>query len=135
MSAFDSHSGRSDVHFQYRVCVESDCSKNLKAMGWTPPHLNGIYVPNWRFDQPIKRKKESTMKIIRVGVDLAKNVFQAHGVDRNEKPVWKRKLKREEWLKVLQEKVEPGCEIGMEACGAAHHWARKLQALGYRVKL
>jgi transposase len=122
-------------HFQYRVCVESDCSKNLKAMGWTPPHLNGIYVPNWRFDQPIKRKKESTMKIIRVGVDLAKNVFQAHGVDRNEKPVWKRKLKREEWLKVLQEKVEPGCEIGMEACGAAHHWARKLQALGYRVKL
>ncbi len=75
------------------------------------------------------------MKIIRVGVDLAKNVFQVHGVDCNEKPVWKRKLKREEWLKVLQEKVEPGCEIGMEACGAAHHWARKLQALGYRVKL
>jgi transposase len=75
------------------------------------------------------------MKIIRVGVDLAKNVFQVHGVDRNERPVWKCKLKRAEWIKVLLEKIEPGCEIGMEACGGAHHWARKLEALGYTVKL
>jgi len=75
------------------------------------------------------------MKIIRVGVDLAKNVFQVHGVDRNEKPVWKRKLKRDEWIKTLLEKIEPGCVIGMEACGGAHHWARKLEARGYTVKL
>lgn len=75
------------------------------------------------------------MNIIRVGVDLAKNVFQVHGVDRNEKPVWKRKLKREEWLKVLLEKITPGCEVGMEACGGAHHWARQLEAKGYVVKL
>jgi len=75
------------------------------------------------------------MKIIRVGVDLAKNVFQVHGVDRNEKPVWKRKLKRAEWIKVLLEKIESGCEIGMEACGGAHHWARLLRAKGYTVKL
>src|SRR5664279_1111469 len=75
------------------------------------------------------------MKIIRVGVDLAKNVFQAHGVDRDEKPVWQRKLKRAEWIKVLLEKIEPGCVIGMEACGGAHHWARLLQAQGYTVKL
>ena len=75
------------------------------------------------------------MKIIRVGVDLAKNVFQVHGVDCNEKPVWQRKLNRAEWLKVLLEKIEPGCEIGMEACGSAHHWARELQAHGFTVKL
>ena len=75
------------------------------------------------------------MKIIRVGVDLAKNVFQVHGVDRHERPVLKRKLSRAEWLKVLLEKIEPGCEIGMEACGGAHHWARQLQAKGYTVKL
>src|ERR1700693_6393663 len=75
------------------------------------------------------------MKIIRVGVDLAKNVFHVHGVDRNEKPVWKRKLKRAEWIKALLEKIGPGCEIGMEACGGAHHWARLLQAKGYTVKL
>jgi transposase len=75
------------------------------------------------------------MKIIRVGVDLAKNVFQVHGVDRHENPVWRRKLNRAEWLKVLRETIEPGCEIGMEACGGAHHWARQLQAQGYSVKL
>lgn len=59
------------------------------------------------------------MNIVRAGVDLAKNFFQVHGVDRNEKPVWKRKLKREEWLNVLLEKITPGCEIAMEACGGA----------------
>ncbi len=75
------------------------------------------------------------MKVIRVGVDLAKNVFQVHGVERNEKAVWRRKLTRESWLKVLLETVEPGCEIGMESCGGAHHWARKLQAHGFRVRL
>jgi transposase len=42
---------------------------------------------------------------------------------------------REKWLKVLLEKVEPGCEIGMEACAGAHHWARQLQARGFTVKL
>src|SRR5437762_3010542 len=98
-----------------------------EAMGWTPPHLNGISVPDWKCHRPVGREKESTMKLIRVGVDLAKNVFQVHGVDRNEKAVWRRKLTRENWLTVLLEKVEPGCEIGMESCGGAHHWARKLQ--------
>ena len=75
------------------------------------------------------------MKIIRVGVDLAKHVFQVHGVDRDEKAVWRRKLNRDEWIKVLLEKTEPGCVIGMEACGDAHHWARLLQSYGYTVKL
>ena len=75
------------------------------------------------------------MKLIRIGVDLAKDVFQVHGVDRHEKAVWRRKLRRNEWLKVLVSTVEPGCEIGMEACGGAHHWARKLQGMGFKVKL
>ena len=75
------------------------------------------------------------MKITRVGVDLAKQVFQVHGVDRRELPTWSRRLRRDQWLKVLQDTVEPGCEIGMEACGGAHYWARTLQAKGYVVKL
>src|SRR5471032_123212 len=75
------------------------------------------------------------MKIIRVGVDLAKSVFQVHGVDRSEKVVRRKKLGRAEWLAALLEKIEPGCEIGMEACGGAHHWARQLQMRGYTVKL
>ena len=75
------------------------------------------------------------MKLIRIGVGLAKNVFQVHGVDRSEKPVWRKKLGRSEWLKVVLERIEPGCEIGMEACSGAHHWARQLQKRGYTVKL
>jgi transposase len=75
------------------------------------------------------------MKIIRVGVDLAKNVFQLHGVDRHGKVVWKRRLKRDQWLEVLLDKVEPGCEIGMEACAGAHHFARALQKRGCVVRL
>lgn len=75
------------------------------------------------------------MKLKRVGVDLAKNVFQVHGVDLCEKAVWRRRLCRDRWLKVLLETIEPGCEIGMECCSGAHHWARELQKRGYRVKL
>jgi len=75
------------------------------------------------------------MKLIRVGVDLAKNVFQVHGVDRSEKTVWRSKLVRADWVKALLAQIEPGCEIGMEACSGAHHWARVLQAHGYKVKL
>jgi transposase len=75
------------------------------------------------------------MKLMRVGVDLAKNVFQVHGVDCSEKPVWRRRLTRKNWLKVLVEQVESDCEIGMESCSGAHHWARQLQARGFTVKL
>ncbi len=75
------------------------------------------------------------MKLTRVGIDLAKNVFQLHGVDRSGRTVWKRRLKRNQWLKALLDKAEPGCVIGMEACAGAHHWARELQSRGYTVRL
>jgi len=75
------------------------------------------------------------MKINRVGVDLAKNVFQLHGVDRKGKALWKRRLTRGKWLAVLCDTVEPGTEIGMEACAGAHHWARQLLQRGYPVKV
>jgi transposase len=68
-------------------------------------------------------------------VDLAKQVFQVHGVDRAERPAWCKRLKRSRWIADLERDVEVGCEIGMEACGGAHHWARVLQGKGFRVKL
>ena len=74
-------------------------------------------------------------KLSCVGIDLAKNVFQLHGTDRHGKHIWRRRLSRDKWLKVLLEQIEPGCEIGMEACAGAHHWARVLQAKGFSVKL
>ena len=63
------------------------------------------------------------MKLIRVGIDLAKNVYQLHGVDCFGETVLKRRLKRHQWLQVLLDKTDPDCVIGMEACGGAHHWA------------
>jgi transposase len=96
----------------------------------------GIYVPNWLLHHQLTVKaEESTMKISRVGVDLAKNVFQLHGVDRHGETVLKRRLSREKWISVLIKSAEPGCEIGMEACGGAHHWARLLMAKGFTVKI
>ena len=74
-------------------------------------------------------------KITRVGVDLAKNVFQLHGVDRTGKCVFTRRLSRSQWLNVLVKHAAVKCEIGIEACSGAHHWARTLQRYGYTVKL
>lgn len=75
------------------------------------------------------------MNLKRIGVDVAKNAFQVHGVNRNEQAVWRKRLPRERWLKTVLEMTGPGCEVGMESCTGAHHWARQLQAHGVRVKL
>lgn len=75
------------------------------------------------------------MNLRRIGVDLAKSVFQLHGVDRHGNAVWKRRLSRRKWIQAVLEAVPRDCLIGMEACGGAHHWARVLQSHGYMVKL
>jgi transposase len=101
-------------------------------MGWTPPSCNGIKVPWWNEFNPLKRKGASTMKITTVGVDLAKNVFQVHGVDERGKPVLRKQLKRKDMARFFAN-LQP-CLIGMEACGSAHYWARKLSELGHAVR-
>ena len=73
------------------------------------------------------------MKITTIGIDLAKNVFQVHGVDERGKTVLKKQLKREQMAPFFANLVP--CLIGMEACGSAHFWAHKLQRLGHTVKL
>jgi transposase len=73
------------------------------------------------------------MKITRVGLDLAKDVFQVHGVDRGGRTVIRRRLRRGEVLKFFAG-VEP-CVVGMEACGGAHHWGRELGKLGHQVRM
>jgi transposase len=92
-------------------------------------------VPDWKLKPPVNGKEESTMELSRIGIDLAKSVFQLHGVDRDGKAVFKRRLKRDEWLRVLLDRTKTDCVIGMEACGGAHHWARALQSKGYTVRL
>lgn len=72
-------------------------------------------------------------KISTIGLDLAKNVFQAHGADGDGAPVLRRKLRRAEVLTFF-EKL-PACLVGMEACGGSHYWAREIAALGHEVRL
>ena len=73
-------------------------------------------------------------EITTIGIDLAKNVFQLHGVDSNGRVVLRRQLKRKDVAGFFT-KLPPSCLVGMEACGTAHHWARTIAGLGHRVKL
>ena len=73
------------------------------------------------------------MKITTIGLDLAKNVFQVHGVDEHGKAVLRKTLKRAQVLAFFAN--VPTCLIGMEACAGAHYWARELAQLGHTVKL
>jgi len=68
-----------------------------------------------------------------IGLDIAKAVFQVHGVDADGQVVIRRKLKRR-YLLAFFEKL-PACLVGIEACATSHHWSRQLQALGHRVRL
>jgi transposase len=72
-------------------------------------------------------------EITTIGLDLAKHVFQVHGVDADERVVVKKRLRRSEVLAFF-ERLSP-CLVAMEACAGAHHWARQLMALGHAVRL
>lgn len=72
------------------------------------------------------------MPALTIGLDIAKNVFQVHGVDRHGKTVVQRKLRRVEVLKFA--KLECSL-VGIEACHGSHFWARELTALGHTVRL
>jgi transposase len=73
------------------------------------------------------------MTIMRIGLDTSKHVFQLHGVDEQEQPVLRRQLRRGELEKFF--KRLPATRIGLEACGASHHWARVLRGLGHEAVL
>ena len=70
-------------------------------------------------------------KITTLGVDLAKNLFQLHGVDRAGKVVLRREVRRAQLMKTIAQ-LEP-CVIGIEACGGAHYWARRFAEHGHQV--
>jgi transposase len=68
-----------------------------------------------------------------VGIDLAKNSFHVHGVDAQGKAVFSKKLSRGK-LSAFVANL-PGCTVAMEACGSAHHWARRFRTFGHEVRL
>jgi len=71
--------------------------------------------------------------LIRIGMDTSKSVFVLHGVNSAEQPVLRRKLRRRQMHEFFAKL--PPVQIGIEACGAAHYWARELMALGHEVRL
>lgn len=72
-------------------------------------------------------------EIITIGLDLAKNVFQVHGVDASGEVVIRRQLRRGRVMAFFAK--QPRCLVGMEACATAHHWAREIGALGHEVRI
>jgi transposase len=71
--------------------------------------------------------------VVTIGLDIAKSVFQVHGVDAEGGVVIRQRLTRVRMLAFFARKAP--CLVGMEACGSAHHWARELSRLGHQVRL
>jgi transposase len=71
--------------------------------------------------------------IMTIGLDIAKSVFQVHGIDTEGNVIIRRQLKRRYVLPFFQKL--PTCVVGIEACASSHHWSRELQALGHTVRL
>ena len=73
------------------------------------------------------------MEIEMLGIDLAKNVFQLHGIDRRGRTVYKRRVFRDQLLVVVGD--IPSCTVAIEACTGAFHWARRFETLGHCVTI
>ena len=73
------------------------------------------------------------MQVTTIGLDIAKNVFQVHGIDAAEKVVVRKQLRRSQVLEFFKTLLP--CLVGMEACATAHYWARELMKLGHQVRL
>src|SRR3954447_25780614 len=94
-------------------------------MSWTALHSTGIFVG--------RCGEEDTMEdVVVVGVDLAKSVFQVHGIDAQGVVVLRRKLSRSKLLSFFA--ALPRWLIGMETCASANYWARELMALGHDMR-
>lgn len=78
-------------------------------------------------------KGDRTMEVTRIGLDIAKSVFQGHGVNEQGKVMVQKQLSRSKVLSFFAQL--PACRIGLEACAGAHYWEREWQTLGHDVRL
>src|SRR6059058_2965269 len=100
-------------------------------MGWMAPlrHLSAKLLS----DRISSEWEPSMGEVTTIGLDLAKHVFQVHGVDAEGATVLRKQLRRAQVLAFFSRLAR--CVVGMEACGTAHYWARELRALGHEVRL
>ncbi len=83
--------------------------------------------------EPVAVRPDAYNEVSIIGLDLAKNVFQAHGAGADGSVVFRRKLSRAQLLKFMGE--QSPCIVAMEACASAHHWGRAIGDLGHEVRL
>ena len=102
-------------------------------MRWTAPSQRHRDVPKLWLFSTTRKQEPSLNEVITIGVDIAKNVFQVHGVDASGATVIRTQLKRRQVVAFF--KKLPPCLVGMEACATAHYWAREITALGHEVRL
>src|SRR5258708_31114123 len=101
-------------------------------MGWMAPlrHLRAKMLVG---REPPANREPSMNEITTIGLDLAKHVFQVHGVDAAGATVLRKQLRRAQVLAFFSRL--PRCLVGMEACATAHYRAREVRALGHEVRL
>jgi len=85
------------------------------------------------FSENHQEREPSMSEITTIGLDIAKHVFQVHGIDPEGTTVLRRRLRRNQVLAFFSRL--PRCVVGLEACATAHYWARELAALGHEVRL
>ena len=113
-----------------RMLLRVEHGKGGKSlMGWMAPERHRCA----KLGMQLQRRGPSMTQVTTIGLDLAKRVFQVHGVDAAGAVVLRRQLKRRQMVPFFTKL--PSCLIGMEACGTAHHWGRTLRALGHEVRL
>ena len=72
-------------------------------------------------------------EVTTIGLDIAKYVFHAHGVDERGRAIFSKRISRGKLLDFFA--AQPSCKVALETCGGAHHWARQLTQLGHEVRL
>src|SRR5713101_894979 len=111
-----------------RRCWRGDRRRALHRQGTRDRYPATLLGPRGRGDRIRDLFADTT-----IGLDIAKSVFQVHGVDAAGEVVIRRQLKRRYVLAFFQ-KLSP-CLVGIEACASSHYWSRELQALGHTVRL
>src|SRR5262249_27236664 len=105
--------------------------RQARVMGWMAPfrHRRAKLV----FCRITGNREPSMSEVTTIGLDLAKHVFQVHGIDAQGATVLRKRLQRGQVLAFFSR--IPRCLVGLEACATAHYWARELAALGHEVRL
>jgi transposase len=124
---------QANVGFQVNCGSRWRVLEASKMMLWTAPTLRHRCAKGGCVEAHHIEGEPSMGEVSTIGLDIAKSVFQVHGADADGAVVIRKRISRSKVLEFFA--AVPPCLVGIEACPSAHHWSRKLQALGHTVKL